>query len=378
MQWVLDRARELYNACLAERKEAWRMVGKSISYYEQQHDLVELKESIRPEYQNIASHVLQDVILRVKRAYDNFFRRVKNGERPGYPRFQGRNRYNSFCYPDRAGWKLDGNKLHLTKIGDIKVRLHREIIGNIKTTTIKREGEQWFLIFTCQVDDQEQKQTPYTDDAIGIDLGITHFATLSTGDTIENPRHYRKAEKKLAKAQQALARKSRGSHRRVKAVQRVAKHHRKIRNQRKDFLHRQSHQLVNTYEMIAFEDIQPANLSKRVKPKQDENGQYLANGASAKSGLNKSILDAGWSIFIAMCEYKAASAGTVRVIRVDPRYTSQICSGCGAVCKKELSERWHSCECGVELDRDHNAAINILKRGQQHFWGGTRPTSVTA
>lgn len=180
---------------------------------------------------------------------------------------------------------------------------------------------------------------------------------------IENPRHYRKAEAKLAKAQQALSRKKRGSKRRKKAAQCVGRQHRKVRNQRNDYLHKHSRWLVDCYEVIVFEDIQPANLSKRAKPKQDEEtGAYLPNGASAKSGLNKSILDAGWSQLIMFCEYKAASAGT-QVVKIDPKYTSQVCSGCGTVRKKTLSERWHGCECGCELDRDHNAAINIRALG---------------
>ncbi|EFH88328.1 transposase IS605 OrfB [Ktedonobacter racemifer DSM 44963] len=142
-----------------------------------------------------------------------------------------------------------------------------------------------------------------------------------------------------------------------------------MRNQRNDDLHQWSCRLVNTYETIVFEDIAPAHLSRRAKPKQDaETGHYLPNGGSAKSGLNKSIRDAGWSQFIAFCEYKAANAGTVQVVKFDPKYTSQVCSGCGAVVKKTLSERWHSCECGTELDRDHNAALNIkaLWLGRSH------------
>ncbi len=190
-------------------------------------------------------------------------------------------------------------------------------------------------------------------------------------------RYFRKAEKKLAKAQQALARNKRGSHRRAKAVKKVAQVHRKIRNQRQDFLHKASRKLVNRYQIIAFEDLHTANLVKRPKPKQDkETGQYLPNGAAAKAGLNKSIIDAGWSQFVQLCSYKAAWAGRT-LVRVDPRYTSQICSGCGAVVKKDLSERWHSCTCGCELDRDTNAAINILKLAY-HLLAGTRPTSATA
>ena len=202
---------------------------------------------------------------------------------------------------------------------------------------------------------------------VGIDLGVTHFAALSDGTFIENPRHFRKAEKQLQRRSQALSRKKDRSHRREKARRLVAKAHRKIRNQRRDFQHKQSRKLVDTYQVIVFEELQIANLTKAPKPKQDEEtGHYLPNGAAVKGGLNKSILDAGWGTFQQMCTYKAAWAGRT-VVKVDPKYTSQVCSGCGTVRKKELSERWHSCECGCELDRDTNAAINILHKGQQLF-----------
>ena len=368
LTWTLDRARELYNAALQERTDAYRMAGKSITYYDQAHQLPGMKE-VREEYRDIHSQVLQDVLRRVEKAMKAFFRRVKAGAKPGYPRFQGRNRYDSFCYP-QGGYSLTAdNRVCLSKIGSIKVKLHREIRGQIKTCTIKREGDVWYIVFSCEA--EPLPRLPYTDEAIGIDLGLTHFVTLSTGDTIDNPRHFRKAEKKLATAQQQLARKKKGSHRRKKAAKQIGKLHRKVRRQRQDFLHKQSRQLVNTYEVLVFEDIKPGNLSKQPKPKQDaQTGQYLPNGASSKSGLNKSIQDAGWSQFIAMCEYKAESAGR-SVVRVDPRYTSQVCSGCGTVRKKDLSQRWHSCDCGTELDRDHNAAINILRLGQN--LRGTRP-----
>ena len=388
LQWVLDRCRELYNAALSERKDAYRMVGKSIRVYEQKRDLVEIKEQIRPEYQDIASHVLQDVLFRLNKAFDRFFERVKNGEKPGYPRFQGRNRYDSFTYPDGAGWKLDAQKrppdkkgivrvnLHLSKLGTVKLHLHRDIAGTIKTLTIKQEGEQWYACFTCEIGKPEALEVAYED--VGIDLGVTHFAALSSGEFIDNPRHYRKAEKKLKKLQEALSRKKRGSHRRKKAVRAVARAHRKIRNQRRDFAHKQSRLFVNRYQIIALEELQTANLVKRPKPKQDEEtGQYLPNGASAKAGLNKSISDAGWGLFTELLSVKAAWAGR-EVVFVDPKYTSQICSGCGAVVKKTLEERWHSCECGCELDRDTNAAINILRAGYQQLSVGTRPTRATA
>ena len=316
----------------------------AVGYYEQKRELVDIKK-LRPEYQEIASHVLQDVIIRLKRAYDNFFRRVQSGEQPGYPRFQGRNRYDSFCYPDGAGWKLEAKErpahkrgivrvnLKLTKIGTVKLHLHRNLEGTIKTLIIKREGEYWYAIFTCDIDEPEPLPVSYED--VGIDLGVTHFAALSNGEFIDYPRYLRLSEKKLTKAQQALSRKKKGSHRRKKAAQQVANYHRKIANQRKDFHHKAARKLVNRYQVIIFEDLQVNNLTSAPAPKQDDNGNYLPNGAAAKAGLNKSILDAGWSTFTGMVSVKAAWAGRT-VIFVDPSRTSQICPNCGV---RQLSQK---------------------------------------
>lgn len=393
---VLALCRELYNAAVQERRDAYEMGVRrhsgyydqetrkrltqehAIDYFEQKRALVDIKD-LREEYQDIASHVLQDVILRVKRAYDAFFRRCRNGETPGYPRFQGRDRYDSFCYPDGAGWKLDTKErppdkkgmvkvsLHLSKIGVVKLHLHRSMVGTVKTLTIKREGEHWYAVFSCEVEQPEPLSVSYED--VGIDLGVTHFAALSTGDFIEHPRHFRRAEKHLAHAQHALARKKRGSHRRKRAVREVVRIHRKVRNQRRDFHHKASRTLVNRYQVIVFEDLQTRNLTKRPKPKQDEaTGAYLPNGASAKAGLTKSILDAGWRTFTELTSVKAVWAGRT-VIFVNPARTSQICPNCGTVRKKELSERWHSCDCGCELDRDTASAKVILDLGQKTLAG---------
>ncbi len=368
--WTLTRCRELYNAALSERKDAYKYAGKRVNYYDQQNDLPEIKAEIREEYQTIAAHVLQDVLRRLDKAFQNFFRRLLNGENPGYPRFQGRNRYDSFTYPDGAGWKLtvkeQGKKLkgtlHLTKIGESKIILHRPIIGKIKTVTIKREVDEWYVTFSCEVEEPEKLPTSYED--VGIDLGVTHLATLSNGEMIEYPRYYRKAQKVLEQRHQALSRKKRGSHRRDKARKAVAKAHRMIARQRRDFQQKAAKKLVERYQVLVFEDIQTGNLTRKPKPKQGENGTYLPNGASAKGGLNKSILDAGWSQFVQVCTYKAAWAGRT-LIKVDPKFTSQVCSGCGQARRKDLCERWHSCDCGTELDRDVNAAINILERGRR-------------
>lgn len=404
LYFTLSRCRELYNAALSERRDAYEVCVKrhpnyydeeqrkqltrehAISVYQQKRDLVEIKES-RPEYQDIASHVLQDVLFRLDKAFTAFFRRVAKGEQAGYPRFKGRNRYDSFVYPDHAGWKLDAYtrpsetkgvvavKLHLSKIGTLTVHLHREMEGTIKTLTIKQEQGHWYAIFTCEV---EAKPLPRSYEDVGIDLGVTHFAALSHGEFMDSPRYFRRAEKKLVKAQQAASRKKRGSHRRAKAVKQLAKAHRKVRNQRRDFQHKASRTLVNRFQVIVLEDLQVKNLTKAPQPKQDEaTGQYLPNGAAAKAGLNKSILDAGWSTFTEMVHAKAASAGRT-IILVNPFMTSQLCSGCGALVKKDLSQRWHSCPCGTELDRDTNSAKLILHLGYQQLSGGTRPTSATA
>src|SRR6266568_1175206 len=384
LQWTLARCCELYNAALQERKEAYKYACRSISKFEQMRDLTIIRNEIRPEYQEIGRHVLNNVINRVDLAYQAFFRRVKNGEKAGYPRFQGQNRYDSFCYPDQQMWDVEGSKLHLHKIGTLKIKLHRPIVGKVKTCTIKREGRHWFVCFSCEIEQGTEKRTPYTDDAVGIDLGLYHFAALSSGDLIENPRHYRASEHKLIKAQQSLSRKKKRNqksvckgNRRRKTAQRLGRHHRKIRNQRQDFLHKQSRWLVDTYETIVFEDLEPSKMSRAPKPKQDETtGEYLPNGAAVKAGLNKSILDAGWSTFVAMCESKAACAGTVQIVKVDPYKTSQVCSGClheGP--HKNLSERVHTCEnCGLVLDRDVNAAVNI-----RNVWAGLnlRPAKKT-
>jgi putative transposase len=236
------------------------------------------------------------------------------------------------------------------------------MIGKIKTCTIKREGDCWYIVFACEI--QEQKKLPYTDLPIGIDMGLKHFMTDSNGDVVDNPRFFRKSHGKLKKKQQKLAKKKRGSNRRRRAVRLVAKAHKKVANQRRDFHHKQARVLVDTFETIVFEDLSMHHMVKRPKAKQDENGKYLHNGASGKSGLNKSILDAGWGSFIELVKHKAEWAG-VTVMQVDPKKTSQMCSACGKEGEhKDLSVRTHVCEhCGVVLDRDHNAALNILDRG---------------
>lgn len=336
--FTLTRCRELYNAALQEWRDAYRMRGVSVNYYDQANQLSAIKE-VRPEYKDIHSQVLQDVLKRLDKARQAFYRRVKAGQTPGHPRFQGRNRYDSVTYP-QGGWKLDGDRLTLSNIGALKLVLHRPLEGSVKTVSLKREGEAWYVCFSVEV---EAAPLPTSAEAVGVDMGLNYFATLSNGEQFTNPRYLRKSLAKLATKQQALARKVKGSHRRNKARQAVAAVHRRVRNQRADFAHKLSRQLVNRYGLIVFEDLKPANMVKM-------------------HSLALSISDVGWSQFQEFTRNKAESAGRV-VEFVNPAYTSQTCSGCGVVKKKELSERWHSCPCGVELDRDVNAAINILRLG---------------
>ena len=341
LERVLDRCRELYNAALEERREAYRMAGKTVRYYEQKRQLPGVKE-VRPEYRQVGSQVLQDVIQRVERAFAAFFRRCKAGETPGYPRFRGRERYDSFTYT-QAGWQLADGRLVLTGIGALKVKWSRPIAGRIKTVTMRRSADQWYVCFSCvvEVDQPAAPDRP----AVGIDVGLEHFATLSTGVHIPNPRHFRRGEVVLAKRQQSLVRKKRGSKSRRRAKVLVARAHRKIQDQRRDFHHKTARHIVQAHGALAVEKLNTA-------------------GMVHNHCLAKSISDAGWAQFLAILTHKAAEAGVV-VVAVNPSGTSQRCSGCGRAVPKDLSQRWHLCpyeDCGLSLQRDHNAALAILNR----------------
>ena len=374
MFFTLNRCRELYNAALSERRDSYKYTGKGVSYYDQKKDLPEIKE-LREEYNDIHSQVLQDVMLRLDKAMKSFFRRVKNGATSGFPRFQGRNRYDSFTYP-QGGYTLSEKHVSLSKIGTVRVTLHRAIEGAIKTATVKREVDQWYIVFSCEV--EQPAPLPEVQSEIGIDLGITHFAALSDGMFIDWPRFFRKAQADLKRKQRHLSRCKRGSHRRDKACKQVAKCHRKVKNQRRDFHFKEAKKLVAQHQVIVFEALELTNLTTHAKPKQDAvTGEYLPNGAAVKSGLTKSIYDAGLGQFVQIVTFKAANAGR-QVYTTDPKYTSQVCSSCGVKGpKKDLSERVHTCTvCGVVLDRDTNAATkhtfgmedaNILER---RAWSG--------
>lgn len=362
LELTLDLCRELYNAAVEERRAAYKMKGVSLNYFDQQNQLPAIKE-VRPDLLQVQAQVLQDALRRVDRSFQAFYRRCQRGEQPGYPRFLGKGRYASFTYPG-SGWGLHNDKLTLTKIGTLKLKLHREVIGKAKTCTIKREGQSWFVIFSVEyeLDVPDQHSGPH----LGIDVGLEFFLNQSDGVQLANPRYFRKAQKHLAKVQGKYARVKhlpKGSPVKRKAMKALTQAHTRVKKQRLDFHHKLSTSLARDYSLIAVEDLKIKNLLARPKPKEDETqaGHYLPNGASAKSGLAKSIADAGWGTFITMLESKVAYTGS-ELIKVPPHYTSQICPECGAIRAKELSERWHSCPCGASMPRDIASSKVILSR----------------
>jgi putative transposase len=367
---VIWRCRVLYNTALEQRKTAWERCHVSVSRYDQEAELKDIRAEFS-EYEAIHSHVLQDVLARLERTYQDFFRRIREGEKPGYPRFKGRNRYRSFTYKEYGnGARLDNGYLVLSKIGRIAVHWSRPMEGTPKTVTISREADGWYLTISCA--DVPVKPLPLTGQETGIDVGLKAFLVTADGVLVENPRYHRKAERYLAKCQQRVARREKGSKRCAKAVCLLAKAHQTVRRQRRDFHHKTALALVRQYDTIYVEAIQSAHLSRRPAPVPDGQGGYQHNGARAKAGLNQSIRDAGWSSFLTILTFKAASAGK-RVEAVPPAYTTQDCSNvlldgavCGARVAKSLSVRTHVCpKCGYEADRDENAARNIQRRGQR-------------
>jgi putative transposase len=289
--------------------------------------------------------VLQDVLARLDRTFQAFFRRVTAGERAGFPRFKGHSRWHSFTFKEYGnGAQLDNWVLVLSKRGRIAIHWSRPIEGIPKTVTISREADGWYVAISCT--DVPMHPLPATGQETGIDMGLESFATLANGQPIFNPRYYRKAEAYLRRCQRRVARRQKGSHRRRKAEVLLAKTHQHIARQRHDFHHREAAKLVKAYDVIHYEDLRVRNMVQN-------------------HSLAKSISDAGWNSFLSILTFKAASAGK-RVQAVSPAYTSQRCSGCGVIVAKGLSVRWHACpECGTSLHRDHNAALNILRLAQQ-------------
>jgi putative transposase len=361
----LELLRRQYNYRLAERFNWWELnrcdvdrcslVSCSIeplkdrpNFYSQKRDLVETKR-LFPEYKTLYSQVLQDCTQRVEKTFDRWLKGDCNGNRSGKPRFKGRGRYRSFTFPQMKQECIQGNKLTLPKIGDVKFIQHRPIPEGfrIKTATITRKADGWYVTLSLQ-DDSVPTLNPELDPdkAVGIDVGLKEFLVTSEGEAVAIPQHYRRRQRRLKRLSRSVSRKRKGSNNRRKAVEKLARFQQTTANQRKDFHYKTAKELVDRYDVIAHEDLNIKGL--------------------AKTRLAKSILDAGWSQFISILTTKAESAGKL-VVGVNPNGTSQNCSGCGDRVPKTLADRVHSCpNCGLELDRDHNAAINILNLAAGH------------
>ena len=355
MQTILDCCRWVYNKTLETRRDAWQERQESLSLY----DTCKMLPGWKEEHSWLKSghaQAMQNAQVRLDLAFKAFFRRVKTGEKPGYPRFRGKDRYDSFTYPQEKGnWRLtDNRRVRLSKVGYVKIKMHRPLEGKPKTLTIRRDTVgNWYACFSCEVEPKPLVPVP---DVVGIDVGLTHFATFSTGEQIENPRFFRKDEKALAKAQRKLSKCKKGTPE-YRKQKRVIQHiHQRIANRRADFAHKLSRRLVNEFQVLAFEDLD-------IQDMQDGNWR----------GMNKSISDAAWGQLIKYTAYKAEWAGR-SVVKVDPRNTTQMCSCCGRIVPKDLSVRIHSCPyCHLEIDRDLNASLNILARGLACL--GERPRS---
>jgi putative transposase len=333
----LSEACRLYNAALQERRDAWRICHETVVFRTQARQLKEIRAA--GDIGIVDAQAANLVLQRVDRAFAAFFRRVKAGEKPGYPRFRSRRRYDSIDFQVNHGAKVVQRGLYVHGIGDIKLKWHRALVGDPKMVILRRDAGRWYANIASDV--SAAPISPSTS-AVGIDVGLTSFATMSDGSAIENPRHERAAARKVRVARRTVSRRKRGSNRRRKAVQRLQRALGKVKRQRADFHHKASHAIVAAHGLIAVEDLNIKGL--------------------ARTRLARSVHDAGWGAFIDKLTYKAASAGRT-LVKVDPRGTSQVCP-CGAPVPKTLADRWHDCpECGLSVSRDHAAAINILGLG---------------
>ncbi|MEU1372611.1 transposase [Streptomyces triculaminicus] len=362
----------LYNGALQERRDAYRHTSRTTVRYGQQSAQLKDIRVFDPERQGRWSFSSQQATLRrLDKAFAAFFRRVKAGQAPGYPRFRSGKRFDTVEFPkDGDGCRWDSTphdpvtRVRLQGVGHVKVHQHRPVMGMVKTISVKREGRKWFVVLTAE--QARPEPLPATGSVVGVDMGIANFLADSNGGFVDNPRYGRKAAVKLEAAQQALSRCKRSSKRRRKAVETVARLHRKVRRRRLDHAHKTALGLVREHDFIAVEDLKIRNMSKTpdLKPDPGQPGAFLPNGAGAKAGLNRSIADAGWGVFLAILAAKAEGAGR-EVMAVDPRNTSRRCPECGHTAKENrpAQEKFHCVSCGHSAHADTVGALNVLRAG---------------
>ncbi|WP_433376869.1 RNA-guided endonuclease InsQ/TnpB family protein [Streptosporangium sp. CA-115845] len=362
----LDDHRVLYNAALEHRRTAYRKAGVSVRYGDQSADLKYIRADDADGQGRWSFSSQQATLRRLDKAFAAFFARVKAGRTPGFPRFKGKGWFDTVEWPkDGDGCRWDSQPEHpsatfvrLQGIGHVRVHRHRPVHGTVKTISAKREGTRWYVILSC--DDVPAETLPATGAVVGIDMGVASLVTTSDGEHLDNPRHLAASADRLAAAQQDLARTQRGSKRRRKAVARVAALHAKVRRRRLDGAHKAALHLVRDYDVIAHEDLRITNMTRSASGTVEAPGRNVA----AKSGLNRSILDAGWGVFLRILADKAESAGR-ELIAVNPANTSRTCARCGHCAKENrLSQAGFRCQrCAHVAHADVNAAINILRAG---------------
>lgn len=354
-QCLRDHQR-LYNAALEERREAWRMRHASIRYGQQSGQLKDIR-GFDPDQARWSFSSQQATLRRLDKAMAAFYRRCKAGQKTGYPRFKALDRWDSVEWPsdgDGCRWKPDMGRVYLQGVGHVKVHAHRPVQGRVKTISAKREGRRWYVVLSC--DDVPARPIPATGREVGLDVGVARFATTSDGEVIASPRYTRKSADEMAAAQQSLSRKQRGSANRKRARAKVAEVHRRVRNRRADFHHKTARALVRECDVIALEDLCITNMTRSASGTLEEPGTNVA----AKSGLNRSILDAGWGQFMSILAGKAEDAGR-RIVLVNPRNTSITCHQCGARCTRPRQDTV-ICPAHGAMDADVNGARNICAR----------------
>lgn len=358
LERTLELCRRVYNDTLAIRKETYEQSGTSISLYGTNKLLTAWKAD-KPELKQVHSQVLQNVQERVELAYQAFFRRVKAGEdEPGFPRFKGKGRYDSFTFK-QFGFKLDGDMLTISKIGDVRIKLHRPICATVKTLTVQRDAVgNWYACFSCERDPSPLEPSHKV---VGVDLGLTTFAYLSDGQKIDRQRWMKQDERDIARLQRKKERFAKGSPERRKVIHALCHAYERAANRRRNFAHQESRKLVNEYQIIAFEKLDIQDMQ--------------GNGNKT---ISRGIADVAWGQFVQFTTYKAEDAGRT-VVLVNPKGTTQMCSGCGELVPKDLSVRIHDCpHCGLKLSRDLNAALNILARGLASIGGASALVAVEA
>jgi len=359
---------EIYNAAIQERRDAWRLRGVSITKAVQEKQLPDIKKD-RPEFKQLGGHALQETLRRVDLAFQAFFRRVKQGQTPGFPRFKSWKRFKGWTYKSTSNWRLYAGKdgkhgaVELSGIGSIKLRGQPRQLGQHKTLTVTQKQGKWYasIVIECEPERRGGRE------GLGFDWGIESFLTFDTGERVENPRFLKQSAAKLRRLQQSVSRKKRGSKRYRKAVARLARERERVANRRSNFLHQQSARLVGRAALLATETLSVKNMTRSAKGTVERPGKNVRQ----KAGLNKSILDGAPATFLAMVRYKAEEAGT-ELVEVPTRTVkpSQTCPMCGEQRSKPLSQRRHRCGCGCTLGRDQAAALVCLNHA---FHGAGNP-----